>query len=370
MIGDMSHMNRFIVERSVLENNIRILLNEITSCKVRGVVKGNGYGLGMIPFAETLKNKGLDSFAVTMAEDASELADHGFGRDILMLRSTDEPEELDTLIGADAVLTVGSARTWSAVTEACRRNGKNARVHLYFDCGMCREGFDMEDVAHVLPILKDNGPVTVSGVYTHFPRAGGPADHTKTRFDRFMKTVDLLKASGWNGEVHCANSIAAMRFPDMRLDSVRIGSAFLGRVSYDGAPDRGLRPVGFLECGISDIRTVRKGESIGYGGIWTAGRESRIAVLDAGYFEGINTEIGREMFSASDHIRAALSPIKRMIRGGGLYATVNGKRVPVVGRVAMQQTMLDVTDVPCSVHDRAVLPCNPLLVRNVKIEYR
>ena len=89
-------MNRYVVERSLLENNIDILLKEFSSCKVRGVVKGNGYGLGMLPFAETLLEKGIRSFAVTMADDAAVLAANGFGQDILMLRSTDDPDELDT----------------------------------------------------------------------------------------------------------------------------------------------------------------------------------------------------------------------------------------------------------------------------------
>ena len=235
---------------------------------------------------------------------------------------------------------------------------------------MCREGFDPNDTEQVIPFLKNDGPLTVTGIYTHFPRAGGPENDTRDRFEEFMRSVQQIKASGWSGEVHCANSITALRFPEMRLDSVRVGSAFLGRIGYDGMPDRGLKPVGYLECSISEIKNVKKGESIGYGCIWTAKRDSRIAILDAGYFEGINTEIGREMFSASAHVRAALSPIKRMIRRGGLYAAVNGKRVPVVGRVAMQQTMLDVTDISCSVHDTAVIQCNPLLVRNVKREYR
>ncbi len=229
--------------------------------------------------------------------------------------------------------------------------------------------FDIDSPDEILPLLKD-GRILVTGVYTHFPRAGGPESDTKARFERFLKAVGVMKDNGWNGEVHCANSITAMRFPEMRLDSVRIGSAFLGRIGYDGAPDRGLKPVGYLECSISEIKNVKIGESIGYGCIWTAKRDSRIAILDAGYFEGINTELGREMFSASAHVRAALSPLKRMIRGGGLYASVNGRRVPVVGRVAMQQTMLDVTEIECKVHDIAVLPCNPLLVRNVPREYR
>ena len=363
-------MNRYIVERNTLDNNIQILLNDMSPCKVRGVVKGNGYGLDMLQFAGVLRNSGVSAFAITMPADAATLVSDGFGQDILMLRSTDDPVELDTLIQSGSIITIGSKRTYIAVVEACKRIGKPVRAHFCFDCGMCREGFNLDALEEVLPVLSDDGPISVTGVYTHFPRAGGPENDTRGRFERFMTIVEKIRDAGWNGEVHCANSITAMRFPEMRLDSVRIGSAFLGRVTYDGAPDIGLVPVGYLECSINEIRSVRKGESIGYGGIWSARRDSMIAILDAGYFEGINMEIGREMFSMADHVRAALSPIKRMIRHGGLHAIVNGNSVPVVGRVAMQQTMLDVTDVPCNVHDIAVIPCNPLLVRNVKREYR
>ncbi len=363
-------MNRYIIERQVLDDNISIICNELSSCKVRGVVKGNGYGLEMLPFANVLKTHGVAAFAVTMPIDALMLSENRFGNDVLMLRSTDDGEELDVLLKSGCILTIGSERTWNAALAACQRNSVSASVHLYFDCGMCREGFDLNNTELVIPFLKNDAPLTVTGIYTHFPRAGGPESDTRARFERFMRTIDLIRASGWNGEVHCANSITALRFPEMRLDSVRVGSAFLGRIGYDGMPDRGLKPVGYLECSISEIKNVKKGESIGYGCIWTAKRDSRIAILDAGYFEGINTEIGREMFSASAHVRAALSPLKRMIRGGGLYASVNGRRVAVVGRVAMQQTMLDVTEIECKVHDIAVLPCNPLLVRNVPREYR
>ena len=363
-------MNRYIIERASLENNIDIICREMTECKIRGVVKGNGYGLDMLPFAETLRRKGIQSFAVTMAEDAAVLNDNGFGNDVLMLRSTDDREELDVLLRSGTILTVGSIRSWNAALEACERNGLPATAHLYFDCGMCREGFDLDRTDSVLPLLKADGPLSVTGVYTHFPRAGGPETDTRTRYLKFRNALEIIKETGWTGELHCANSITALRYPEMRLDSVRIGSAFLGRIGYDGAQDSALRPIGYLECDISEIKDVKRGDPIGYGGIWTAARDSRIAVLNAGYFEGINTEIGREMFSLSDHVRASLSPIKRMIRKtGGLYASVNGIRVPVVGRVAMQQTMLDVTGVPCEVHDVAVLPCNPLLVRNVIREY-
>ena len=362
-------MNAFVIEKEKLEKNIDLIMREMKPVKVRGVVKGDGYGLGLLPFANTLRSHGVRSFAVTMAEDAAALSKLEVGRDILMLRVTDDPSELDTLVSSGTILSVGSMRSWQAACEAAARNGMWTEAHLYFDVGMCREGFDPDHPEEVLPLLND-GRVRVTGIYTHFPRAGGPEEDTRKRYARFRKAADALKEAGWSGEVHCANSLAALRFPDLRLDSVRIGSAFLGRISYDGAPDRGLMPVGYLECGISEIRTVMPGETVGYGGIWSPKRESRIAVLDAGYFEGIGTELSREMYSGMDHVRAALSPVKRYLKKQKRTAEVNGQTVPIVGRIGMQQTLLDVTDISCEVHDRAILSCNPLLVRNVKRVYR
>ena len=99
-------MNKYIIEKELLTRNIEILCREMAPVKIRGVVKGNGYGLDMLPFAEALRNHGVSAFAVTMAEDAAQLAQHGFGTDVLMLRSTDEAGELDVLLNAGAILTV------------------------------------------------------------------------------------------------------------------------------------------------------------------------------------------------------------------------------------------------------------------------
>lgn len=362
-------MNAYVVDKASLEHNIRHLSQQMEQAKVRAVVKGDGYGLGLLALARVCHEQGIAAFAVTMPEDASALAEAGLADDLLMLRVTDNKDELDELLRAGAILSVGSERSLQAAHAAARRAGHAVKAHLYFDCGMCREGFDLKHPEAVLPYLTDE-EVQITGVYTHFPRAGGPREDTINRFVPFQKAVEVLKASGWAGEVHCANSLTAMRYPEMRLDAVRIGSAFLGRISYDGAGDTGLKPVGYLECDITDIREIQPGDTVGYGCAWTAKRPSRIAVLDIGTFEGYNTEISREYFNTKDYIRSALSPIRKLLKKEARLATVNGKKVAVVGRVAMQHTMLDVTDISCEVHDKAILPCNPLLVRHVPVEFR
>lgn len=363
-------MNAYVVDMAVLDRNIEILSGMVQPSKIWSVVKGNGYGLEMCRFAKVLAEHGLTDFAVTMPEDAAELRKSVPAKDILMLRVTDNEEELDMLLKAGAILSVGSERSFLAAEKAAKEAGVKARAHLYFDCGMCREGFDCNDPDEAITLLKRSEHLNIEGLYTHFPRAGGPEADTKRRFERFRKAAEAVKASGWEGQVHCANSLTAMRFPEMRLDAVRLGSAFLGRITYDGAPDIGLRPVGYLECEITDIRTIQPGDTVGYGCAWTAARTSKIAVLDVGTFEGYNTEVSREFFTKKDYLRAALSPLRRMLKGEKRLAEVNGKKVPVVGRVAMQHTMLDVTDIECAVHDKAVLPCNPLLVHHVERQYR
>lgn len=363
-------MNAYIIDTKVLNRNIDILANMTSSAKVWSVVKGDGYGLGMISFAEILAEHGLTDYAITMPQDAALLRKETSAKDILMLRVTDNEQELQTLSESDAILTIGSERSFLAAENAAKKAGKQLRAHLYFDCGMCREGFDCAAPEEAISFLQRSDLISIEGIYTHFPRSGGPEADTLTRFAAFQKAVEVVKASGWAGQIHCSNSLTAMRFPQMHLDAVRLGSGFLGRITYDGAPDIGLRPVGYLECDISDIRTIHTGDTVGYGCAWKASRPSRIAVLDIGTFEGYNTEISREYFSKKDYFRAALSPIRKLLTGDKRLAEVNGKKVPVVGRVAMQHTMLDVTDIPCAVHDKAILPCSPMMVHHVERQYR
>lgn len=358
-------MDAYVIDSAVLQKNIEICRREMAGRKIYAVVKGDAYGLGLKDYSRFLLQEGIEAFAVTETAAAETLRAMGFLGDILMLRVLSEPSEIARLLAAEAIFSVGSLRSFAALEEAARKRGLVARAHVYIDSGMGREGFSPRDKSRLQALCRRHGAVELCGAYTHFPSAGGCPGDTRRRFEAFMQTVQAMKSVGWSGEIHCAGSCAALRFPDMRLDAVRLGSALLGRVDWCGARDLGLRPVGYIDACVAAIHEVEPGQTLGYAGAFKARRKTRVAVLEVGYYHGYDTERCRDLFCLRDYIRAMLSPLKTLLGLRRRTGLIHGREVEVLGKVAMQNTLLDVTDCPCAVHDRAILPCSPLLVRNL-----
>lgn len=358
-------MDAYVIDSGVLKKNLQICRECMAGTPIWAAVKGDGYGLGLEAYARVLMEEGFERFVVSETAEALRLRALGFEGDILLLRSVTERRELEELLENDIVLTLGSLRAYGALELAARRRGLTARAHLYVDSGMGWEGFTPGDKSRLLALWERGGAVTLEGLYTHFPAAWGPAEDTIRRFGAFMKLVSALKAGGFQGQCHCAASGAALRFPEMRLDAVRLGSALLGRVPGEAGRTLGLRPVGYIDAGIAAIHAIGPGQSLGYAGAFTAKRKTRVAVLEVGYYHGYDTERCRDLIGWKDCLRAMLSPLRSFLQGEKRTALVAGREVEVLGQVSMHHTLLDVTDCPCRVGDRAILPCNPLMVRNL-----
>ena len=161
---------------------------------------------------------------------------------------------------------------------------------------------------------------------------------------------------------------AFLKFPQMRSDAVRIGSAFLGRLSFqDGL---GLKRIGHAEATIEELRQLQPGDTVGYGAGWRAKRPTKIAVLSLGWYHGFGAEKGRDLFRIRDCIREILHNLRWIFTGKRLHVCVNGALCSVLGHVGMVNTIVDVTDVDCKIGDLAVLQVNPLQVKGMKILYR
>ncbi len=358
-------MDAYVIDCSVLKENLRICRECMADTPVWAVVKGDGYGLGLEDYACVLMEEGFDRLAVSEAGEALRLRALGFAGAILLLHPVMDRQTLEELLEADIVLTVGSLRAYAALELAARRTGRRGRAHLYMDSGMGREGFTNRDKSRLLSLCERRGPVALEGFYTHFPAAWGAAGDTRRRFGAYRRLAAALKEAGWQGQCHCAASGAALRFPEMRLDAVRLGSALLGRVPGTAGQALGLRPVGYIDAGIAAVYEVEPGQRLGYAGAYTARRRTRVAVLELGYHHGYDTERCRDLGGWKDCLRAMLSPLRSFLRGEKRQALVGGQTVAVLGQVSMYHTLLDVTDCPCRVGDRAVLPCSPLMVRHL-----
>lgn len=359
---ESDEMDAYIVDKTALRRNVEICRREMGQRRVYAVVKGDGYGLGLAQYSRFLMQCGVDCFAVTEPEEAQTLRQEGFGGEILMLRCTSDPQELEQLLRAQTVCTVGSEQAYDCLEKAAQALDCRAKAHVYIDSGMAREGFAPYETEAIAALCRREGAVCLEGIYTHFPNALSEKS-TRAHFKRFERAVAAVRASGWQGIAHCAASIAALRYADMRFDAVRLGSALLGRVG--GGVALGLCPVGYIQARIAFIRPVKKGEALGYGSAWRARKATRVAVLNVGYYHGVDVDHAVEPICFGDYLRAVVRPVLRLLRRQRKEAVVAGARARILGRVAMQNTMVDVTGVDCAAGECVTVACNPLMVRHL-----
>ena len=362
-------MKSYIVEQDKLSANIRFLLEKAGETAVYGVIKGDGYGLGLIPMAKELWNGGIRRFAVTEPEEVHALRQAGFdSAEILMLRETGLESELRALIADGAVLTVGSAETARIVAELGETLGIRCVCHVKIDTGMGRYGFLPEDLDGIAAVYSTEH-LNVQGIYTHFHSAFSDEAATRRQFAAFQQVLSGLEKRGIApGLRHCCNSSAFLQYPEMRLDGVRIGSGFLGRLSFSGVSE--LQPIGWCEARVEVIREIPKGHTVGYAAGWKAKRPTRIAVLGVGYYHGFGPESKNDLYRFRDCLVGALSEVKAFLTRRALYVTVNDHPARVLGHIGMVQTIVDVTGIPCQVGDPVRVPIKPLSVKNMDIVIR
>ncbi len=364
-------MKAYIVEKEALANNIRIVKEKACGAPVWGVVKGDGYGLGLIAFARVLRASGIDRFAVTEVSDVQRLRRAGFSAEpILMLRPTSDPAELEALLDCDAIVTVASTEQAGALNGIAASRGTVAEVHIKVDTGMGRYGFLPTEVGRILNVYQYMHSLAVTGVYTHFHSAFSSEKATRAQHDAFQSVLTRLHAAGCEtGDVHCCNSSALFLYPDLASGGARVGSAFLGRLSFRG--NYGLQKVGWCEATIEELHWLQKDFTTGYGAAWKAKKPTLAAVVSVGYYHGFGAEKGRDVWRIRDCLIGILSNLKAMLTRKALWVTVNGKRCRVIGHIGMLHTCIDVTKVAdVAIGDTVRMEINPLLVKGLDIQYR
>lgn len=361
-------MSAYVVSREILSQNIRWLKKEANGVPIWAVIKGDGYGLGALPLAELLSEEGIHHFCVTEVREAALLRENGFADDqILMLRSVNDRQTLHRLLDLNVILTVGSWEAASAIDAIAAERADIAEVHLKIDTGMGRYGFLPEEIERVKLLYREMKHLAVSGIYTHFNCAFGGKKLTKREFAVFQSVVSQLREAGLEtGVVHCCNSSAFLRFPEMRCDGVRLGSAILGRMPFRTK----LRPVGYCESKIEELRTLPKGHSTGYGALWRAKQDTRVAIIPVGWYHGLCVSCRADRSRARDCLRLALSDLKAMLRREHTYVEIGGKRCRLIGAIGMLHCAADVSGITCKRGDLVKLQMNPLHRKDLPVQFR
>lgn len=296
--------------------------------QVIAVLKADGYGHGAVPLARRIqKDPEIWGIAVATVEEGEELRNAGITKPILILGYTyqEDYQKIAKLDFRPAVFKLSMAKELS---KAALEAGKTLKIHIKIDTGMTRIGYRdvKKDVPEILEISKLPG-LDIEGIFTHFARAD-EADKTPAlvQYEKFQEFIRALEQEGLHIPMkHCSNSAGIIRMQEANLDAVRAGIILYGlypskEVEREPVP---LKPLMSLRSHIAYIKTVEPGAEISYGGIFTTVRETRVATIPVGYADGYPRGLSN--------------------KGSVL---IRGKRAPILGRVCMDQFMVDVTEIP------------------------
>lgn len=294
--------------------------------KIMAVVKANAYGHGAVPVARALEDL-VDAYGVAIIEEAIELREAGIDKRILILGHTGEGW-YEELVKYDISQTVYTVEMAERLSEAAQVQGKRVPIHIKLDTGMGRIGFaPTEESLDAVERIAGLPGLVLEGIFTHFARADEKTiEPARGPFSTYLDFVAGLEKRGIRIPIkHVANSAAVLSFPEANLDMVRSGIMTYGLYPSEEVPKEKLplRPAMEWKALISYVKEVEPGTSISYGGTFTAEHPMKVATVPVGYADGM----------------------KRDLSGKG-RVLVHGEYAPILGRVCMDQFMIDVTGIP------------------------
>ena len=304
-------------------DNLMALTKENTGALA--VVKADGYGHGDVAVAKAVAQK-VTGYAVATLDEAVNLRENGVKKPILVLGYVD-PYEFDILVSYEITATVFDVETAQLLADAARVQKKQAHCHIKVDTGMRRIGLEPDEngiaIVKQITALKE---LSADGIFTHFA-ASDETDKTSAehQFKLFTDFTGRLEKEGIHFTYrHCANSAAVIDMPQVDLDMVRLGIAMYGMYPSDEVKKEKVElfPALDLKSHVTMVKEIPAGEKVSYGGTFTTTRTTKLATVSVGYGDGY----------------------PRALSSKG-YVLVRGQKAPIVGRVCMDQMMVDVTDI-------------------------
>ncbi len=334
----MARQKTFVsISRKAVRNNARVIRGLISpKARLWSVVKSNAYGHGLVTFAQ-LADPFVDGFCVDSVAEGVKLRANGIIKPILVLGPT-LPELYKT--AANERITISISNT--AALRALARTKQMPEFHLKIDTGMHRQGFLSDELPAVIRTIKKNKKLSakLTGLFTHFASAKdiNYPTYTDLQFDTFMQAAELFNKAGFKNLVrHTAATGGMLVNKKYHLDAVRIGIGFYGlwpsKELEMQKKDIGLLPVLSWHALVSEVKSLKKGDYIGYDLVDRLNKSATVAIVPIGYWHGF----------------------PRSLSSGAGEVLINGKRAPVLGRVSMDLLIVDVSGIRCAVGDRATL---------------
>jgi len=318
----MAGATKATVDLEALRANVRFVRELVGKGRlILACVKANAYGHGALRCANAALQAGADALGVARLDEALELRQNGIGARIVLI-GPESLEATNDLVRADVEIAIDCADRLEAVLRAGKASRRVPIVHLAVDSGMARFGASFEEASQLAVSLSQAPDVRWAGVMTHFPVADTDQQRSVEQWRRFHALLSRWKTRGIAVPCcHAANSAAIMGLPETHADMVRPGIMLYGIPPGTAHTSDKLRPVLRLEASVVARPWREEGDYVGYGETFRCNRRTLIATIPAGYGDGIPWTAGNRS-----------------------WVLVNGRKAPVVGRISMDQTTIDVTD--------------------------
>jgi alanine racemase len=311
-----------VVDLGAIEHNVRVLREHAGPAQVMAVVKADGYGHGATQVARAALAAGAAELGVATVDEALALRADGITAPVLAWL---HPPGVDfgPAVLADVEIAVSSVRQLDELLDAVRRTGRTATVTVKVDTGLNRNGVAPAQYPSTLTALRQavaEEAIRLRGLMSHMVYADQPDNSINdVQAQRFSEMLAQARNQGVRFEVaHLSNSSATMSRPDLAFDMVRPGIAVYGLSPVPELGDMGLEPAMTVKCAVALVKSIRAGEGVSYGHTWIAERDTTVALMPIGYADGVFRSLG-----------------------GRLDVLINGRRRPGVGRICMDQFLVD-----------------------------
>lgn len=324
-----NHITTLKIDLNALRHNLNFYKSKLNSnTQILAMVKAQSYGGGIVEMAQFLESEKVNYFGVAYADEGVILRQNGIKSPILVMNP--EPNAFDDIINNSLEPSIYSLDSLDQFIGALiRRNKTNFPIHLKLDTGMNRLGFVESELNELIAQLKAQPEVYVKTVFSHLSVADNSNENefTNQQITTFTTLIKRLKNNlGYEFQSHIANSAATLNFSESHLDMVRLGIGLFGLLDEN---NQDLETVLTFHSKISQIKLIKKGDSVGYGRTFIANKEKTIAIIPVGYADGLKRELSQGKWSVE----------------------IKGKLTPIIGNICMDMCMIDVTNINCKAGD-------------------
>ena len=334
------------IDAETVRQNVAAIRSKLNSrTALMAVIKNNAYGHGLIETASFLSGLGISRWAVTWAEEAVSLRKAGIAGEILLLAPASTPQETALAIENHATLCAASLKDIQVICQTAGELGIKTQIHIKIETGLSRFGFTKpSDLQAAAAQILNCPEAEATGAFTHMADAANKSS-TKKQFNRFLQSVEILKNAGITPAcLHCANSGVFLKYPEMHLDMVRLGTLLCGQ--YPAGNYEHSLPIKdpfHYKTRIHSIRPMPAGSLLGYKSTWKLRAPAQIAVIPTGYSDGLALTVNNRAENLVDVGKKMLKPLLNYM-GISRFQTkvkVQGIWYPIRGKVFMQMALVE-----------------------------